>query len=252
MDPLLRFSKTVQHYIKYRPGYPEAILELMQREMAMEEFSVVADIGSGTGLLSRLFLDNDNLVYGVEPNREMRQAAEELLDEYDNFSSVSGSAEQTTLGDESVDFIVAGQAYHWFDPAGFRKECLRLLSKEGWVIIIWNDRNDAHSEFMQAYEAFLQTYSSDYKAVDHRRVDKKKLKKLFDKQDIREAVFDNFQQFDAEGLLGRYLSCSYALPEDHARFEEAKKRLQQIFDQFAENNQVTMAYHTKLFYGNIH
>ncbi|MEM9917641.1 MAG: class I SAM-dependent methyltransferase [Bacteroidota bacterium] len=252
MDPQLRFSETVDNYIRYRPGYPKAILELMAEEMGLEESAVIADIGSGTGKLTQLFLDEDHLVYGVEPNREMRRAAEDLLVEYDNFSSVSGSAEQTTLDNQSVDFVVAGQAYHWFEAAAFRKECLRLLPTEGWAVIVWNDREDEHSEFMKAYEAFLQKYSTDYKEIDLRRIDQKALQVLYAKSPIRHAAFNNQQLFDWEGLKGRYLSCSYALKQDHKDYEEALQRLQQIFEQYAEENQVIMKYKTSVYYGQPH
>ena len=111
-DPTRRFSSRVENYIKYRPGYPPAVFRLLESECGLTADSVVADVGSGTGLLSELFLGNGYRVYGIEPNREMREAGERLLSSYTNFKSVGGRAEETTLDDGSVDFVTAGQAFH--------------------------------------------------------------------------------------------------------------------------------------------
>src|SRR2546423_15700060 len=100
-DPTRRFSTRVENYIKYRPGSPRAVVELLAGECGLVPASVVADVGSGTGILSELFLRNGNRVCGVEPNREMREAGERLLSAYEDFVSVEGRAEATTLPDES-------------------------------------------------------------------------------------------------------------------------------------------------------
>src|SRR5208282_2924056 len=119
--------------IRYRPGYPPALLDLLREECGLHSDHVVGDIGSGTGFLSELFLKNGNRVYGVEPNAEMRAGGEEYLSSYANFTSVDGSAEATTLPASSVDFVAAGQAFHWFDPQAARREFLRILKPGGWV-----------------------------------------------------------------------------------------------------------------------
>src|SRR5271167_2755126 len=103
-----RFSNRVDDYVRFRPGYPSGVIDVLRDECGLAPESVVADIGSGTGLLTQLFLENGNLVYGVEPNPAMRQAGEEFLQKYPDFRSVAGSAECTTLADASLDFIVAG------------------------------------------------------------------------------------------------------------------------------------------------
>src|SRR5712691_7831802 len=139
-DAKQRFSNRVADYVRYRPGYPPAVLDLLRTDCGLRPDHVVADIGSGTGILSKLFLENGNRVFGVEPNAEMRQAGEEYLASYDGFSSIEGSAESTTLADSSVDFITAAQAFHWFDPQAARREFARILKPGGWVVILWNDR----------------------------------------------------------------------------------------------------------------
>src|SRR5205809_5538182 len=121
-DAKQRFSNRVADYVRYRPGYPPAVLDHLRAECGLRPGHVIADIGSGTGLLSELFLKNGNRVYGVEPNAEMRQAGEEYLASYDGFCSVEGSAESTTLGDSTIAFVTAGQAFHWFEPSAVRSE----------------------------------------------------------------------------------------------------------------------------------
>jgi len=139
-DAKQRFSNRVADYVRYRPGYPAALFDLLRVECAFTSNHAVADVGSGTGLLTKLFLENGNRVFGVEPNQEMRRAGEEFLHSFPKFTSVAGSAEATTLGDASVDFVTAGQAFHWFDPQAARREFLRILKTNGWVVIAWNDR----------------------------------------------------------------------------------------------------------------
>lgn len=114
-DSTQRFSTRVANYIKYRPLYPPAVLETLGQRCGLTDRSIIADVGSGTGILAEMFLRNGNTVYGVEPNREMREAGERLLVDYPNFHSIDGTAEATALEDGNVDFVTAGQAFHWFN-----------------------------------------------------------------------------------------------------------------------------------------
>src|SRR5256885_16806379 len=161
-DAKQRFSNRVADYVRYRPGYPPAVLDLLRAECSLRPGHVIADIGSGTGLLSELFLKNGNRVYGVEPNEAMRQAGEEYLAAYDGFSSIEGSAESTTLDDASVDFVTAGQAFHWFQQEAARTEFRRILKPDGWIVVAWNDRQ-METPFASAYEDLLVKYGTDYK-----------------------------------------------------------------------------------------
>lgn len=135
-DHTRRFTGRVESYARHRPSYPWAVIELFERECGLASDSVVADVGSGTGILSTLFLENGNRVFGVEPNAEMRAAAERLLGDRSRFTSVAGTAEDTTLEAGSVDLVVAGQAFHWFDAGRARAEFARTLSPDGWVALI--------------------------------------------------------------------------------------------------------------------
>jgi ubiquinone/menaquinone biosynthesis C-methylase UbiE len=179
IDPTKRFSSRVENYIKYRPGYPAAILDLLKEQCGLTRASVIADVGSGTGILTELLLKNCSPVFGVEPNRDMREAAERLLGKHSNFTSISGTAECTTLKDQSVDVITAGQAFHWFDREKTRHEFLRILKPGGWVVLIWNDRNTTARPFFKAYEELLMTYATDYAAVNHKQIDPEMISAFF-------------------------------------------------------------------------
>jgi SAM-dependent methyltransferase len=244
-----RFSGRVDNYVKYRPRYPKDIINFLTENGVLSKNYVVADIGSGTGISCELFLENGNRVYGIEPNTEMREAAERLLAKWTDFRSVNASAEATTLGNESIDLIVAGQAFHWFDPEKSREEFARILKPGGNCVLIWNDRRTDSTAFLKAYEALLQEYSTDYKEVDHKNIDEQKLNGFFGKGNWRENVFPNYQYFDYEGLKGRLLSSSYAPAQGHPRHEPMLNALSVLFNRYAQQNRVTIEYDTRLFYG---
>src|SRR5215470_11011072 len=150
-----RFSSRVDNYVLYRPGYPPEVLETLQRDCGLTSSSVVADVGSGTGLLTKVFLDNGNSVFAVEPNQDMREAGERSLGGYPRFTSVDGTAEATTLASHTVDLVTAGQAAHWFDLAKARAEFARILKPKGWAVLVWNERKTASTPFLVEYENLL-------------------------------------------------------------------------------------------------
>lgn len=251
LNPTERFSSRVENYIKYRPGYPKAIIDLFQKECQLSSVSVIADIGSGTGILTELFLKNGNTVFGVEPNQEMRGAAERLLNSYPQFHSVSATAETTTLPENSVDFITAGQAFHWFDCGKARQEFLRILKPQGCVALIWNDRNISDHPFFKSYEQLLRTYGTDYEAVGHKHADSDLVGSLFGAGGFKAATFPNVQVFDYEGLQGRLLSSSYAPEPGHPKHAPMLEELGAIFKQYQENGKVTFEYDTSVYYGRL-
>lgn len=248
-DATKRFSSRVDNYIKYRPSYPQALLDLLAAECGLSGDSTIADIGSGTGILAELLLQRGYGVIGVEPNHEMRGAGDRLLQGYPRFTSVAGTAEATTLADSSVDLITAGQAFHWFDPERFRAECARILKPGGSVALIWNDRRLDSSPFLQAYERLLLTHGTDYTAVNHKQFDDESMKRFFGDGRFKKASFENFQTFDFEGVEGRLLSSSYVPEADHPSYQPMLDELQQIFGQHQTNGQVVFEYDTIVYYG---
>ena len=246
--PTERFSNRVENYARYRPGYPPEVLGLMRDEMGLRPASVVADVGSGTGILSKLFLENGNTVYGVEPNREMREAGERLLKEFPNFRSVAGTAEETTLPDASVDFVTAGQAFHWFDVGGARRESRRILRAGGWAVLVWNYREEHHTPFLRAYEDLLLEFGNDYRQVSVGYGHEESLRAFF-AGGYESRKFPNRQLLDYEALRGRLLSASYVPLEDDPRHRPMLERLRRIFDEHQEAGRVSVEYDTQVFYG---
>src|SRR5215510_9316455 len=250
-DVTQRFSSRVDNYIKYRPGYPNEVIETLRSECGLTSGSIVADVGSGTGILTEMFLRNGNTVYGIEPNREMREAAERLLKDYSRFRSVAARAEETTLDDASVDFVTAGQAFHWFDREKAGREFARVLTQQGWIALIWNERVTTTTPFLVAYEQLLKDYSTDYEQVDHRRIDDDVIRDFFGSDDFRLKQFNNIQVFDYEGVKGRLLSSSYAPEEGHTNYKPKLAELERIFQAYQNEGRVVVEYITQMYYGQL-
>ena len=246
-----RFSTRVDDYVKYRPHYPPEIIDLLAAKCDLTPESVIADVGSGTGILTKLFLENGNAVVGVEPNKEMREAGEAYLAEFARFNSVDGTSEATRLPGGAMDFIVAGQAFHWFDQAKSRIEFQRILKPDGWTVLVWNDRRVDSTPFLRDYEALLQTFSTDYNEINHKNVQDKKVFTAFFGNPPHEAAFDNIQLFDFDGLMGRLNSSSYVPGRDDPRHAALTKRAKEIFDAHAANGKVAFEYDTRVYCGRM-
>ena len=244
-----RFSSRVDDYVKYRPPYPPEIIDLLAEKCALTPDSVIADIGCGTGMLAKLFLENGNPVIGVEPNADMRAAAEQYLAEFGRYTGMDGSAETTRLPAHAMDFVVAGQAFHWFDRDKARQEFLRLLKPDGVVVLIWNDRRIESTPFMRDYEALLQQYGIDYAEIDHKKIQNRDVFTSFFGGEFFEASFDNLQRFDFDGLMGRLHSASYMPAKEHPDYSPMARRAREIFAAHADNGRVTFEYDTRIYYG---
>jgi SAM-dependent methyltransferase len=249
MDSRQRFTDRVDDYVRYRPSYPAAAVDLLVRECALGPSCVVADLGSGTGILSKLLLERGARVLGVEPNAAMRAAAErDLVGE--RFESQDGSAEATTLADASVDLVTAAQAFHWFNVSETRREMTRILRTPGFVALIWNNR--AASPFNDDYERMLDEFAPDYAAVRERdRAPEDKIRAFFAPAPMHSARFDNAQHFDEAGLLGRLRSSSYAPQPGHPLHEPIVARLKEIFARHAKGGSVELAYDTLVYWGRL-
>ncbi len=247
-DPTRRFSDRVELYVRYRPGYPDALVRALVDEVGLDPSWTVADVGSGTGISSELLLRTGCAVYAVEPNPEMRAAAEEALAGDPGFHSVAGRAEETGLPDRCVDLVTAGQAFHWFDRERTRAEWLRILRPGGRVALFWNSRRTESTPFLRAYEALLRRYATDYEQVDHARIDDAVLARFFGGP-FETRIFDNAQDFDFDGLRGRLLSSSYAPGPGHPDHEPMLRALREIFDERQEDGRVRWEYDTRLYFG---
>lgn len=247
-DATQRFSSRVDNYVRYRPGYPIEVLELLKQECGLTSDSVIADIAFGTGIFTRMLLENGNRVFGVEPNPDMRRAGEEFLRTYSTFTGVAGTAEATTLPDHSVDLITAAQAAHWFDPEKARTEFARILRPKGWLVLIWNDRRMDATQFQREYEALLRTYGTDYEEVRQRGMTLA-LEGFFAHPHMRQ--FEYAQIFDYAGLEGRLQSSSYVPQRDHPRYAPMMRELRRIFDENQANGCVSFDYDTRVYFGQM-
>lgn len=250
-DNTYRFTETVENYIKYRPSYPPEIYSFLVKNCGLTPEKVIADIGSGTGFLSRLFLDHGHTVYGVEPNSAMRTAGEKYLSPYPRFHSIDGQAEASALNSESVDWVTAGTAFHWFDPEKSKIEFKRILKSPGFVLLIWNVRKKQESALLQDYENLILTYSKDYQDSAAQKFNRTAAEDFFKPYPMEMASFPNNQQFDWQGFKGRLLSTSYSLRETDPQYEKMLHDLGEIFEHHQQNGRVNFLYDTKLYYGQM-
>ncbi len=250
MDSVKRFSTRADNYAKYRPGYPAEVIDILEQSCGLRKTSTIADVGSGTGIITELFLKNGNAVFAIEPNAAMREIAERLLIAYPKFVSVDGTAEETALPGQSVDLIVAAQAFHWFDRRLARQEFVRILKPNGRVALIWNERRLDSTPFLRAYEALLLRYGTDYQTVRHENV-ASEIADFFAPSGFQLENLKNYQHFDFDSLKGRVLSASYTPEPDHPNFEPMLTKLQEVFSTNERDGTVSFEYETRVYYGHL-
>ncbi|RAR44441.1 class I SAM-dependent methyltransferase [Paenibacillus sp. MDMC362] len=249
MNSKERFSNRVDSYTKYRPSYPQEVMDYLYDTVGLD--GEIADIGAGTGIFSKLLLKRGSRVTAVEPNQAMREAAESDLEGEPGFRMVSGSAEETGLPDQSVDHIVSAQAFHWFDRDAAQPEFRRILRPGGRVALIWNSRLTQGTPFLEAYEQLLLTYGTDYKEVDQKNISRETLAAFFRGGDMREAKFFNRQTFDYEGLCGRLQSSSYAPLPGHPNYDPMMNELRTIYERNEQAGCVFFDYETEVYWGEV-
>lgn len=255
--PTERFSDRVADYVAFRPSYPAELLDLLERDGLVGPGRLVADVGAGTGIFTQMLVARGCEVWAVEPNRAMRNAmdAQACASQGDTSGvcyTVDASAEHTTLPPNRFDLVTAAQAYHWFDPQEARREFRRILKEDGQIALIWNSRRKSGAAFLEEYERLITRFGTDYSAVDHTRLEvREKLAPFFGHDAFKDAVFDNEQVLDLDGLRGRTESCSYIPTPDHLDYDEMIAALGELFDRFEEDGEVVIAYDTRVFWGPI-
>lgn len=251
-DSISRFTRTVENYVKYRPSYPFAIVEFLQKACQLTSTAVIADVASGTGFLAEIFLKNGNRVIGVEPNADMRKAGQQFLRNYPRFTSIPATAEATTLDPHSIDMITVGQAFHWFDQEKARQEFARILEPDGWVVLVWNSPRN-NTPFMVAYEKIWLNYlaPATTSEPDGQTIEAG-LRAWYAPGAVNFESFDNSQVLDHEGLRGRTLSSSYSLTLEHPRYAAMLEELETIFQTHQAHGKVTIEYECSVCYGQFH
>lgn len=242
-----RFTTRVDNYARYRPGYPSAAIDLLEARCGLCPDAVVADLGSGTGILTELLLERGARVLAVEPNEGMRRAAEARLAGEARFRSVNGTAEATTLAAVSVDLLVAGQAFHWFDGDRARREALRVLKAGKFAALLWNERPVELTPFLADYEALLRRHAPEYVEIVARRAEVPSMRRFFGGA-MELETFPNQQTFDFEGLKGRLLSTSYAPEPGDTQYEPMIAGLHEVFERHERAGRVVFPYRTLVYF----
>ena len=249
MNSTERFSTRVENYVRYRPSYPPAVLSHLHDAGFLTDSSVVADICSGTGKLTQLFLDAGRATFAVEPNAPMRAAAENLFRGQRLFTSIAGTAEATGLPDRSVSLIAAGQAFHWFDAVKSRAEFARILQPAGGVALIWNQRNLA-DPLGNAYDELLRQHCPGYHNAGHHDVTDAEIAAFFAPGTCNYAETPNPQAFDFPAFAGRLQSSSYS-PTEPAALASLLADLRKLFDRHARGGQVQLEQVTQMYLGRL-
>lgn len=250
-NPTERFSDRVDDYVKYRPTYPSEVIDLIAQVARLDSLSVVADIGCGTGIFSKLLLQTGAMIVGVEPNEPMLEAAKQLLDSEPRFRAVRATAEATSLEDHSYDAVTAAQAFHWFRRDEARAEFQRILKPQGWVFLVWNERLSDTSEFARGYEEILKDLATDYAMTRHRNTSDEELLAWFQNSSARIESFDHSQSLSLEGLLGRAYSSSYVPASGTPEREAITNRLTRLFDDCQVDEEIRWDYRTKVYLGQL-
>ena len=243
LKPTERFSNRVDDYVKYRPSYPEAVIDTLIERCGLSFDSAVADVGSGTGIFTRLLTPAVGRVIAVEPNASMRAVAESLA----GVESVDGTSESMPIDSDSIDLITAAQAFHWFDRGPTKAEFQRVLKAGGWVALIWNERQSEGSTFLVEYDVLLNRFCPDYQAANHRNVGEAGIAEFMRPYKVEKFEYESFQDFDLESLQGRSLSSSYAPARGSQEAEAFLAELVALFERTAVNGQVRFKYQTQLF-----
>jgi ubiquinone/menaquinone biosynthesis C-methylase UbiE len=248
-DPTKRFSDRAETYAKYRPRYPDEMLQFLEALVAPP--AAVADVGSGTGILTAQLLKCGYDVWAVEPNEAMRTAAERTLSDSTAFRSVVGTAEATTLEDRSIDLITCAQAFHWFERVQTRLEFSRILKSDGWVALLWNERQEDASPINRAYDDLLQAMASDYQNMSHRRIAAEDIRAFFAPGEAQLRTFANSQTLDCDGFLGRLMSSSYVPNVGQPGHQEIVEAAKRVFEAHQAAGKITFEYETKVYVGRL-
>jgi SAM-dependent methyltransferase len=250
VDGKQRFTHRASEYATGRPTYPGGVLDRLKTLIGFDASWQVADIGAGTGLASRLFLENGNAVTCVEPNAAMRAFAESQLGKFDRLRILDGSAEQTGLEASSIDLVVAAQAFHWFDTRAFALECLRVLTDRGQVMLIRNNKPTDSSSFASDYEAFERAHAIDrHVVIDKQTLSEQTIPNWFDPATLVSFTLPNHQPCDFDTLLSRVVSFSSMPTRGHERFEAMVQDLRALFDRYQQSGQITITYQTCAYVG---
>lgn len=249
-DSTQRFSSRVDDYVRYRPSYAEAAIGLLRARCGLSPGAAVADVGSGTGILTEQLLAHGARVFAVEPNDGMRGAAEARLGARPGFHSIAGAAEATSLAAESIDLYIAGQAFHWFAPEAARREALRVVKPGGFGALLWNEHPPEGSAFLAGYQALLLRYAAEFARIYASRSDEHAMREFFGGT-MECATFANPQAYSFEALRGRLMSSSYTPEAGQPQHEPLMAGLRALFDAHVRDGVVEFPYRTLVYFAQL-
>ncbi|MEL7068836.1 MAG: class I SAM-dependent methyltransferase [Cyanobacteria bacterium J06581_3] len=242
------FASKVADYVASRPDYPAALFERLQTACNLQPGSVVADIGAGTGLLTHGLLKNGYQVVAVEPNQAMRRASDYALSKFSGYRSVEGAAESIPLEAGSVDLVTAAQAFHWFETARSRVECLKVLRPNAKVALIWNDR-DLDDPLQEVINKIFGEYGGAKLAALAAHEKQRDVTQFFGDTTPQQFSFPHEHRLTESGLLSLAFSRSYMPDRETSSGQDAMMRIRQVFRQFVIADMVTVRYSTTAFIG---
>lgn len=244
------FNGTADFYFRYRPTYPAELIKIIAKETGLNSNWEVADVGSGTGILSGLFLEHGNPVKCVEPNDEMRQMSIKILSAKGKVEFIKGTGEYTNLPDSSVDLVACGQSFHWMDRRLAKKEFTRILRGRKWTALVWNDRVNEPGTFTGEYESVVRRYSGKYHSTGSTVLNSKEIASFFNGV-YHEFRLRNVQKLTLRSIIGRYRSASYAIKPSDPGYENMTGDFSSIFKKYETDGYVEMVYMTKLYLGHL-
>ncbi len=250
MNETDKFTGLAGYYNASRPAYSNELIDALYKNYGFCANSTIADIGSGTGKFASQLLERGSMVYCVEPNADMMNTAIVRLKCYDRFIPVSGGADNTGLSDNCVDYITAAQSFHWFNPDTFKKECKRILKKDGLVCLIWNVHDmscDINLESCSLY----QKYCPDFKGFSNGIHDDTSPIKGFFNRKYEYIQYENPILYDRDKFLSRSLSASYTLKPNDPKYDEYCQALNDLFNKYEKDGIVTIKNYSCAYIGRI-
>jgi len=245
-----KFSGKAAVYAKFRPTYPDAFISYLYSDVGFQTSSVIADIGAGTGIFSKLLASKSRAVLCVEPNSDMLETARRELAGYPNCALVKATAENTTLDNHSVDFVTVAQAFHWFDRSRFKAECKRILRSRGKVVLVWNTRDSADSLTIET-ASINQEFCPDFQGFSRGSEASPSAYADFFKDGCCEhKVFRNSLVFNEAEFIGRNLSGSYA-PQESSSYDAYVREIRGLFQRHSKDGTLTVPNITRSYAGEV-
>lgn len=252
MDSKELFSKKVEQYRNARPKYSCGLLSFMKDAFEIDETTMIADIGAGTGIFTELLLDLGAKVIAIEPNAAMAEQLRLAL-QCKELEIHERPAESTEIESNTVDIITAAQSFHWFDHDAFKAECKRILKGNGPVCLIWNTRIEdepINVKTAEIYTAFCPNFKGFIGYGGGVQYSEESVSQFFDGE-YEKQVYAFPLTYDKQGFVNRALSASYALVEGDRQYETFVKALETLFDKYEEDGKVIVPNESVLYYGNI-